>query len=439
MEKDIVYYVWLSLVCGPASPIPERLLSVFDSAESIYSADADAIDAVADLPKRIKTALGNKDLSDAQHIVSFCVHNNVGILTIKDRKYPSRLKRISTPPLVLYYRGNLPDFDNTVCIAVVGTRSATDAGRRAAYELSRDLSLAGVTVVSGMAYGIDAAAAEGAVDVGGHTVAVFGCGIDVVYPAPHELLMNRILVPGAVITEYPPHEPPKASNFPIRNRIISGLCQGTVVVEADFKSGALITAKYAGDEGRDIFAVPGNISSPTSYGPNLLIKEGARIVTAAEDIIMEYASAYPFTLDIERMKAIRRGLVSRGYPSGTERVASGGHPDNFYSSGETAPQNKPKKEIKKTEKKEKTPKKEPKPIPGISKEELDEKLASLDDVQCKVYALFAQDAPLSADDLCSEDVSAAQVLSALTMLEIEGLVEAIPGGLYRKKIKLQQS
>lgn len=434
MEKNIVYYVWLSLACGPASPIPERLLSVFDDAESIYSADAAEISAVADIPKRTLSLLQNKDISEAQRIVSFCVHNNVGILTIKDNKYPSRLRRISTPPLVLYYRGNLPDFDNTVCIAVVGTRNATESGRKIAYELSRDLSLAGVTVVSGMAYGIDAAAAEGAVDVGGHTIAVFGCGIDVVYPAPHELLMNRILVPGAVITEYPPHEPPKASNFPMRNRIISGLCQGTVVVEADFKSGALITAKYAGDEGRDIFAVPGNISSPVSYGPNLLIKEGARVVTSAEDIIMEYAAAYPFTIDIERMKAIRRGLVSQGNKYGVERVAAAGRPDDFYSDNDAVSKKKTVKDtaLKKL-KKEKIIKIDTEPISKVSQEELDEKLAYLDDIQRKVYELFVQDASLTADDLCSEDISASEVLSALTMLEIEGLVEAIPGGLYRKK------
>lgn len=434
MEKNIVYYVWLSLACGPASPIPERLLSVFDDAESIYSADAAEISAVADIPKRTLSLLQNKDISEAQRIVSFCVHNNVGILTIKDNKYPSRLRRISTPPLVLYYRGNLPDFDNTVCIAVVGTRNATDSGRKIAYELSRDLSLAGVTVVSGMAYGIDAAAAEGAVDVGGHTIAVFGCGIDVVYPAPHELLMNRILVPGAVITEYPPHEPPKASNFPMRNRIISGLCQGTVVVEADFKSGALITAKYAGDEGRDIFAVPGNISSPVSYGPNLLIKEGARVVTSAEDIIMEYAAAYPFTIDIERMKAIRRGLVSQGNKYGVERVAAAGRPDDFYSDNDAVSKKKTVKDtaLKKL-KKEKIIKIDTEPISKVSEEELDEKLAYLDDIQRKVYELFVQDASLTADDLCSEDISASEVLSALTMLEIEGLVEAMPGGLYRKK------
>lgn len=434
MEKNIVYYVWLSLACGPASPIPERLLSVFDDAESIYSADAAEISAVADIPKRTLSLLQNKDISEAQRIVSFCVHNNVGILTIKDNKYPSRLRRISTPPLVLYYRGNLPDFDNTVCIAMVGTRNATDSGRKIAYELSRDLSLAGVTVVSGMAYGIDVAAAEGAVDVGGHTIAVFGCGIDVVYPAPHELLMNRILFPGAVITEYPPHEPPKASNFPMRNRIISGLCQGTVVVEADFKSGALITAKYAGDEGRDIFAVPGNISSPVSYGPNLLIKEGARVVTSAEDIIMEYAAAYPFTIDIERMKAIRRGLVSQGNKYGVERVAAAGRPDNFYADNDAVPKKKTVKDTAlKNLKKEKTIKKDTEPISKVSEEELDEKLAYLDDIQRKVYELFVQDASLTADDLCSEDISASEVLSALTMLEIEGLVEAMPGGLYRKK------
>ena len=433
MEKDIVYYVWLSLVCGPASPAPERLLSVFEDAESVYSADNDQLEAVSDIPKRIKTELKKKDLSAAQNTVSFCVHNNVGILTLNDKKYPSRLRRISTPPLVLYYRGNLPDFDNTVCIAMVGTRNATESGRKIAYELSRDLSLAGVTVVSGMAYGIDAAAAEGAVDVGGRTVAVFGCGIDVVYPAPHELLMNRILVPGAVITEYPPHEPPKASNFPIRNRIISGLCQGTVVVEADFKSGALITAKYAADEGRDIFAVPGNISSPVSYGPNLLIKEGARVVTSAEDIIMEYAAAYPFTLDIERMKAIRRGLVSHPSPVGIERVAAPTRSDDFYSDGDPGQKNKIKKENKKPPKKGNALKDESAVPLGISKDELDKKLASLDDVQRKVYSLFEEDAPLTADDLCSEDISAAEVLSALTMLEIEGLIEAIPGGLYIKK------
>ncbi|MDP9365265.1 MAG: DNA-processing protein DprA, partial [Chloroflexota bacterium] len=208
----------------------------------------------------------------------------VSVLTRADANYPRLLAQIPAPPPVLYLRGELLPEDE-VAVAVVGTRRMTSYGREVTARLSSDLAAAGVTVVSGLARGVNAAAHRAALAAGGRTLAVLGSGPDVVYPPEHTDLAARIAEQGAVLADYPPGRKPDAPNFPARNRIVSGLSLGVVVVEAPARSGALITVDFAADQGRDVFAVPGGVLSAASAGCLRLLRDGARLVTSADDVL----------------------------------------------------------------------------------------------------------------------------------------------------------
>jgi len=207
-----------------------------------------------------------------------------GVVHWDDPDYPERLRVSDDPPAVLFVKGDVVAIRNWA-VAVVGTRRPTYYGREVARTLGRDLAASGVTVVSGLAAGIDTEAHRGALEAGGWTVAVLGCGLDQVYPPQNRDLARRIADSGALISEFPPGTPPAPQNFPIRNRIISGLSLGVVVVEADEHSGALITAGYAAEQGREVFAVPGPVTSPQSRGTNRLIQDGAGLITGAHDVL----------------------------------------------------------------------------------------------------------------------------------------------------------
>lgn len=209
------------------------------------------------------------------------------VVQLKDEDYPELLREISRPPKKLYVKGSLSPADK-LALAVVGTRSYTSYGKEMVAEIVPSLVKAGFTIVSGMARGIDTFAHRAALDAGGRTIAVLGCGVDIIYPAENREIYYRILDKGAVISEYPPGYEPKNYTFPERNRIISGISRGTLVVEAGERSGALITANFALDQNRDLFAVVGSAFNPASAGPNRLIKEGAIPVTSAQDILEFY-------------------------------------------------------------------------------------------------------------------------------------------------------
>ena len=227
--------------------------------------------------------------TDVSPILSFCEKNKVRILTPEDDLYPDRLRHIYSPPAVLYVAGNWENIDEILTIAVVGTRRCTEYGSRTARQISADLAARGVITVSGLAKGIDSCCHDATVQAGGRTIAVQGCGIDVTYPAANRGLKRKILENGgAVISEFPPGAEPNAYHFPIRNRIIAGLSHGTLVVEGEQQSGSLITAGFALTEGRDVFAVPGNVDSAMSQAPNWLIREGAVMARDAGDILAEY-------------------------------------------------------------------------------------------------------------------------------------------------------
>lgn len=234
----------------------------------------------------VENIISKKNI-DPESYLHKVMADGINILTWEDEDYPSLLRQIVNPPYVLYYRGQI-EYSEYPAIAVVGSRVASHYGKNTARKFGSELAARGITVVSGMARGIDSEAHRGALETG-KTIAVLGCGLNIVYPPENEKLYSEIVSAGAVISEFPPNTGPEPGNFPMRNRIISGLCRGVVVIEAKQKSGALITTDFALEQGRDVFAVPGPINSKTSEGTNNLIKQGAKLVTCCQDIIEEYS------------------------------------------------------------------------------------------------------------------------------------------------------
>ena len=300
---NLVYWIWLSLSCTPDSTTFCKLIKKYDGAKAIYEATDREIRSVVGAKVSDCSSLCDKNLEKAERIYRFCTEKGVGILTYEDEKFPKMLRDIPTPPVLLYYRGKLPDFNKGFYCAIVGTRSLSDYGRKNAFNLGYDMGSAGATVVSGMAIGIDSVAMAGAIAAGATTVAVIGSGIDVCYPQSHLTLARNIVKNGCVLTEYAPGTKPEKFNFPRRNRLISGLCPVTVVVEGKENSGSMITARHAKAQGREVFAFPGNVGSDGSQSTNLLIKNGAHLCTAAEDIINHFEKKYlgalnPFNLKV---------------------------------------------------------------------------------------------------------------------------------------------
>jgi DNA processing protein len=262
------------------------LLDHFGDLESAWHADALELRQAGLDRRALANLLDLRAKIDLGAELAKLAEHNIKVLTWRAPHYPSRLLQIPDPPPVLYVRGQLTEADEWA-LAVVGTRRASAYGKIVAERLVADLAANHVTIVSGLARGIDAEGHRAALKMAGRTVAVLGCGLDLVYPPEHRNLALQILENGAMISEYPLGTRPEASNFPPRNRIISGLSLGVLVVEAGIKSGALITADYAADQGRDVFAVPGNLFVRSSAGTNRLIQDGAKLVTGAEDILEE--------------------------------------------------------------------------------------------------------------------------------------------------------
>lgn len=296
MTTEKVYWVWLATrpTCGAA--VCAEVLRAFGSPEAVWQASRSELSAAPGMNRKRVDALMDKDLTRAHHVLQNCLRRNISIVALDDEAYPSPLRTLPDAPVLLYVRGTLPDFDDRLAISVVGTRKASAYGLAAARYFAGNLAQNGCIVVSGMALGIDGAANRAAIDAGGTTVAVLGCGLDMCYPWEHETLMEDIARTGAVISEYPPGTRADGWHFPQRNRIITGLSRGTLVVEAPKKSGALISASLALDQGRDVFAVPGPINQPNSEGCNALIRQGAaELVQTPSDILAHYEHAQTVT------------------------------------------------------------------------------------------------------------------------------------------------
>ena len=285
---DILDWVSLSLVPGLGVTGLRRLVDCFDGPEGVLLASAKERSKVAGI--RAEALLGLSDGEEVRNRGEKQMEQLAGLgaqaICIEDHNYPTLLRQTNSPPPVLYVLGRI-EFLGTCCVAIVGSRAATSYGRRIASTLARDLAARGVTVVSGLALGIDAEAHAGALSVPGATIAVLGCGLDVIYPQQNCRLYEQIQGSGLLVTEYPMGTTPEGFRFPARNRIIAGMSYGVVVVEAARKSGSLITAELALDEGRDVFAVPGQVDSFKSAGAHWLLQQGAKLVISAEDVLEE--------------------------------------------------------------------------------------------------------------------------------------------------------
>ncbi|HOL22907.1 MAG TPA: DNA-processing protein DprA [bacterium] len=275
---------WLcAVLAGMGYTGVKKLLQVCKGIEDIFNLSLKELKETGIPSKTAENIINWKNLPWYEEI-EFCKKNGISLVSIEDPSYPVMLKEINSPPLILYVKGKLPS-ENDICIAIVGTRNPSLYGIKMAEKFAEQLSFYGITIVSGMARGIDTSAHKGTLKAGGRTVAVLGCGLRYCYPAENLSLSNEIAKTGAVITEFPSYIKPLPENFPKRNRIISGMCRGVLVIEAGQKSGALITANFALEQGRDVFAIPGRADEFTSKGTNQLLKEGATLVENVEDIL----------------------------------------------------------------------------------------------------------------------------------------------------------
>ena len=390
------YWLWLTNLRGLSNQTRLALLRHFGTPEDVYYADEDEILLTEGITRQQAALLADHDLSVANRILAECQQLNISILTLQDAAYPSRLKNIYDPPCLLYYKGRMPAFDEEAAIAVVGTRDCSPYGVACAEKLSYGLASGGALIVTGLAAGVDSAAARGALRAGGIVAGVVGNGLDVAYPYENRYLYEDVAAVGVLISEYPPGTRPVASHFPVRNRILSGLSLAALVVEAKERSGALITANTALEQGKDVFAVPGPIDADNSVGCNRLIRDGAGLVSEAWDILQEYEARFPDKL---RQKESREEPEVLGYQA--------------------------------------RQKEEPRVVPP-SLNPTDPALGLTDDQIC-LLRLLPEEEPIQVDDLIElSGIPTRRVLSALTMLEIENYVTQHSGKHYTRAVTLSE-
>ena len=307
IDDNLPYWLALARVDGLGVRSAHKLIAHFGSPQAAYMASLTELESCglsAPVAQAIFAQAGQKE---AEKELEAAAKAGCGLVTLSSSEYPPLLKEIADPPLVLYVLGDARLLTQ-YAVAVVGSRRPTAYGSSVAHRLASDLAQRGLVIVSGLARGIDSAAHRGALEAGGKTVAVLGSGVDVIYPRENQLLAKKIMKSGAVISEFPLGTGPTPQNFPIRNRIISGLSLGVVIVEAAEYSGSLITARLALEQNREVFGVPGNITSAQSFGPNHLIKQGAKLVDQWIDVIEEFPAAI-------RMQLLPAGEASEGEPA----------------------------------------------------------------------------------------------------------------------------
>ena len=392
------YWVWLTTLPGLTNRSKLLLLEHFPSPEDIYYAQPEDLPPVEGLSSSQAALLSDKSTDRAEDVLARCAKGDIFLLTMQDALYPDRLRNIYDPPVLLYGRGRMPLFDEEAAVSVVGTRTCTPYGISAAEELGYQLAKEGAVVVSGLARGIDGASHRGALRAGGFAAAVLGGGVDVVYPAENRRLYEDIAATGVLLSEYPPGTEPMGSHFPVRNRILSGLCLGVVAVECRPHSGTMITVDRALEQNRDLFAVPGNIDAPMSQGPNLLIQQGAKLVTSGRDILEEYWDRFPAKLSpgeplspaaaAARLETAEREEAPAA--PGRERIPAAEQRDRFT-----------------------------------------------DDELALIAALGGR--RRSADELVeAAQIPARRVLSALTMLQVQGAVEEGPDRRFSALVELEE-
>ena len=290
--SSLKYWIWLATRTGIGPTRVKQLLDHFGTPERVYCAQSRDFMDVEGIKAADINALMDKNTESAENILSSCSEIGCRTITLHDSEYPDRLRNIYDPPIILYLRGALPIIDDLAVVGVVGTRKCTPYGIKTAENVGYGLSRTGIVVVTGLALGVDTAATRGALRGGAPVIGVIGSGLDVIYPPENKQIFSDVANFGAVISEYPPGTVPIPGHFPARNRIISGISLGVAVIEAPKRSGALITAARALEQGRDVFALPGNVDAATCEGSNALLREGAIPFMTADDIIDEYAELY---------------------------------------------------------------------------------------------------------------------------------------------------
>ena len=411
-----LHWIWLATRAGLGDRGRMLLLQRFADAEDVYFAETGEYARVEGLSPEAISSLQEKSLAEAEQILADCQRENIRILTWQDALYPKRLKNIADPPVVLYYKGTLPQVDALPCIAVVGTRGASAYGMSTAKRMGYQIAACGGITVSGVAFGIDAMAMRGALSAGAPVIGVLGCGADVVYPASNRALYADTQRQGCLLTEFPPGTPPIGWNFPRRNRIISGLSCGVLVVEAPEKSGALITAREAADQGRDVFVVPGNIDVPSCKGSNALLRDGAIAVSSGWDVISEYQDRFP-------------GKITENRTDSRQTA----YPDELEEQPLQVAQT-PKVPEKKHRKSIFGKKKEIDNTPSSPYIDADKPRPALSADEETLLSFIGADGALVDDVISDAGLPAGQVLAMLTMLEVKGVVARLPGKRVQRKI-----
>ena len=396
----LLHWLWLAGRPRIKDTVKNALLQSFPDPEALFYSKKEDLARVPGITEEMAQALLDKDLTPAGKILESCMEKGISILTMADPRYPERLKALGDMPVVLYYKGAVPDFDNAPAIALVGTRKASTYGLRTARRLGGEVAQGGGIVVSGLAEGIDGAAMLGALEAGGCAVGVLGCGVDVVYPKCNRDLFSQTERQGCILSQYAPGTPPLKLNFLERNRIISGLSCGTVVVEAPEKSGALSTARHAKRQGREVFAVPGSLEDPGFAGSNRLLREGAIAVGRGEDLLAEY-----------------EGMFSAPKPR------KGPTPE---------PEILEKTPIKPPQKKNLTPKAIDKAAKPLYSDQ-GSPLPALSEEERRVVEAIGQGDRLLDDVIAQAGFPAGKTLSILTMLELKGIVSRGSGKSVSRK------
>ncbi|MBQ7001935.1 MAG: DNA-processing protein DprA [Oscillospiraceae bacterium] len=418
----LIHWLWLAHRPGINDRMKAVLLQHFQDPEDLYFADQKALAHIDGLSPEGLEALQDKKLVSAEQILEACQQEDLHILTYRDAAYPAALKNIPDPPLVLYYKGQLPSLDSSPVIGVVGTRKASAYGLTSAKRLGYQIGKCGGIVVSGMAYGIDGMAMSGALTAGAKVVGVLGCGADLVYPLSNRALFKDVERYGCILSEFPPGTPPVKWNFPKRNRIISGLSNGVLVVEAPEKSGALITARLAAEQGRDVFAVPGNIDMPSFVGSNRLLRDGAIMVSSGWDILSEYEALYP-----DKIRKETAPVHQTAYPDEVE--AAGAEPEK------TLPKVAQTAAVpgKKTHLKKKLEKKSIDKEPSSAYSDVNKEKPKLSEEEQMIVSALQSGERLVDDVIAETGLTTGKLLSSLTMLELKGVLRRLPG----KRISLK--
>ena len=382
-REEELYWLALKLIPGLGTRTSGKLLDRFRSPQTIFRASRSELEAAGLTGAVAQSIASGVTFEDAAAQQEKMVEAGAELIAIGDPRYPQPLREIFDPPIVLFARGRI-ELLQSIMLGVVGTRRATPYGLAVAERLSADLAHAGLTIVSGMARGIDTASHRGALGAGGDTVAVLGCGVDIVYPSENRKLAAELAGKGLIVSEFPMGATAFPQNFPIRNRIISGMSVGVLVVEGAQYSGSAITAKLAMDQGREVFAVPGNITSKLSWGPNLLIKQGARLVQDWNDVVSELPAES------------RRHLIEQGRQKLLGGEAASGEGGQASLLSDAAPE-----------------------IGAVARRTLE---------------ALQVDVSVHLDDLLErvQDTSTSELIAALFELEMLGLVKQLPGKNFVK-------